>query len=120
MRPVAVVMVDVHAKHPLELSAAEDQDPVEAVAADGADPALRERVGLRRPERCADDLDALASEDLIEDVAELAVAVVDQEADRCRPFRERTRRAGVPVEPSTSRSGSLCSRPDAHAGCRAR
>ena len=88
MRPMAVVMVDVDAKHLLKLSPADDQDPVKAVAADGADPALGERVRLRRPERCADNLDTLASEDLVEDTAELAVSVVNQEADRCLPFGE--------------------------------
>ena len=88
MRPVAVVVVDVDAEHLLELSPADDQDPVEAVAADGADPALGECVRLRRPERCADDLDAVASEDLVEGVAELAVAIVDHKAERCQPFRE--------------------------------
>jgi len=85
---MAVVVVDVDAEHLLKLSPADDQDPVEAVAADGADPALGERVRLRRPERCADDLDAFAPEDLVEDTAELAVSVVNQEADRCQPFRE--------------------------------
>jgi hypothetical protein len=86
MRPMAVVVVDVDAEQLLKLSPADDQDPVEAVAADGADPALRECVRLRRPERCADNLDALTSEGLIKDLAELAVAIVDQEADRCQPF----------------------------------
>ena len=61
MRPVAVVMIDVNAEHLLELSPADDQDPVEVVAADGADPALGERICLGRLERCADDLDAVAS-----------------------------------------------------------
>ena len=88
MRPVAVVMVDVDAEHLLELSPADDQDPVEAVAADGADPAPGERICLRRPKRCANDLDAVASEDLVEDTAELAVSVVNQEANRCQPCRE--------------------------------
>src|SRR5713226_9015784 len=37
MRPMTVVVVDVDAEHLLELSPADDQDPVEAVAADGAD-----------------------------------------------------------------------------------
>ncbi len=78
MRPMAVVVVDVDAEHLLKLSRADDQDPGEAVAADGADPALGERVRLRHPERRADDLDAFASEDLVEDVAELAVAIVDR------------------------------------------
>jgi hypothetical protein len=75
---MAVVVIDVDAEHLLKLSPADDQDPVEAVAAHGADPALGKRVCLRRPERCADDLDALASEDLVEGAAELAVAIVDQ------------------------------------------
>ena len=82
MRPMAVVVVDVDAEHLLELSPADDQDPVEAVAADGADPALGERVRLRRPERCADDLDAVALEDLVEDTAELAVSVVNRQPSR--------------------------------------
>ena len=61
MRPMRVVVVDVDAKNTFKLSAAADQEPVEAVAADGAHPALGERVSLRRPEGGADDLDALAS-----------------------------------------------------------
>ena len=79
---MAVVMVDVDAEHLLELSPSDDQDPVEAVAADGADAALGERVRVRRPERCADDLDAVALEDLVEDTAELAVSVVNQTAEQ--------------------------------------
>jgi hypothetical protein len=120
MRPVAVVVVDVDAEHLLKLSPADDRDPVEAFAADGADPALGECVRLRRPERRANDLDALASEDVIEGFAELAVAIVDQEADRCPVFARVTRRAGVPVELPTSRSDSRCSRPEAGAGFGAR
>jgi hypothetical protein len=70
------------------LSAAADQEPVEALAADSADPAFGEGVRLRRPKRGADDLDALASEDEVEGVAEFAVAVVDHEAGRCRSLGE--------------------------------
>src|SRR3954451_8534599 len=66
------------------VAAAADQEPVEAVAADGADPAFGERVCLRRAKRGADDLDAFAVEDLVEGATELAVTVVDQEAGRCR------------------------------------
>jgi hypothetical protein len=64
-------MVDVNAEDVFELSPAYDQEPVEAVAADGGDPALSERVRVRGAERCADDLDALASEDVVEGAAEL-------------------------------------------------
>ena len=72
----------------LELSAACNQEPIETVAADRADPALSESVRVRRAKRCADDLDALALEDLVEGATELAVTVMDQEANRGRAFRE--------------------------------
>jgi hypothetical protein len=42
------------------LAAAEDQQPVEAFAADGSDPAFHVRVRVRRLDRCADDLDVSA------------------------------------------------------------
>jgi hypothetical protein len=88
VRPVGVVVVDVDAQNALKLLAAADQEPVEAVAADGADPAFGERVCFRCAKRGADDLDAFASEDVVEDATELAVAVVDQEAGRCRSLGE--------------------------------
>jgi hypothetical protein len=81
---MGVVVVDVNAQDALELPAAADQEPVEAVAADGADPAFGERVCLWRAKWGADDLDAFAAENIVEVAAELAVAVVDQDAGRCR------------------------------------
>ncbi len=89
MWPVGVVVLRVDAEDMLELSAACDQEPIETVAADRADPAFGEGVRVRRPKRRADDLDALALEDVVEGEAELAVAVVDQEPGRPRPLRER-------------------------------
>ena len=88
MWPMGVVVVDVNVQDALKLSATDDQQPVEAVAPDGADPALGKRVRLRRPKRGADDLDALAFEDVVEGATEFAVAVVDQEANRPRTLRE--------------------------------
>jgi len=61
---------------------------VEAVTTDSPDPALRERVRVGRAKRCAYDVDALALEYLVEGAAEFAVAVVDQEPNRSRAFRE--------------------------------
>src|SRR5262245_53059069 len=80
MRPSGVVVPYVDAENVLELAAADDQEPVEALAADAADPALDVRVGVRRPNRRADAPDAFAGEDGIERGGELAVAVVDKEA----------------------------------------
>jgi hypothetical protein len=48
---MGVVVIDVDAEDTLELRAAADQEPVEAVAADGADPAFGERVCLWCAER---------------------------------------------------------------------
>jgi hypothetical protein len=48
-----------------ELTAADDQQPVEALATNTADPALDVRVRVRRPRWCADDPDASAGEDRI-------------------------------------------------------
>jgi hypothetical protein len=88
MRPVRVVVVDVDVEDPLKLPAAADHEPVEAFTADSADPAFGERVCLGRAKRGADDLDAFASEDLVEGTAELAVTVVDQEPGRGRSLGE--------------------------------
>ena len=45
MGPVRVVMLDVLGKHGLQVTTAEDEHPVEALAPDGADDALADGVG---------------------------------------------------------------------------
>jgi hypothetical protein len=80
--PVGVVVVDEHAEHTLELAAVRDQEPVEALSADGANKALGDRVRFRRSHGSLDDFDAFAREDRVEVAGELAVAVADQEAKR--------------------------------------
>jgi hypothetical protein len=65
----------------LEVTAAEDEDPAEAVGAHRAHPTLGEGVRVRGLERRANHLDALRLEDLVEGVAELGVAIVDQEPE---------------------------------------
>jgi hypothetical protein len=64
--------------HALEVAAADDQQPVEAFAAEAADPALGMRPRPRRPHRRLDHTDPFGAEDLIEVTGELAVAVTDQ------------------------------------------
>ena len=51
MRPVLVVMRDIHGKDVLEVPAANDQDPVDALPADAADPALGVCPRFGRPHR---------------------------------------------------------------------
>jgi hypothetical protein len=65
VRPVPVVMGGVEAEHLLEVAAVDDQNPVEALAAEGADPSLGVRIRIRSSDRCPDDPHALAAEDLV-------------------------------------------------------
>jgi hypothetical protein len=53
------VMAAVDAKYVLELAAAEDEHPVEALATDAADQALGVCVRVRRLDGCADHGDPL-------------------------------------------------------------
>src|SRR5262249_27010914 len=78
VRPVLGEMSDVGGRHVLEGAAADDQQPVETLAADAADPALCVGARLRRPHRRLDDADAFGAEDLVELAAELAIAITDQ------------------------------------------
>ncbi len=49
MRPPLVVVLDIHAEDVLELAATKDQQPVEALAADAADPTLHVRIRVSAP-----------------------------------------------------------------------
>src|SRR6266540_484459 len=60
------------------MSASEDEDAIEAVAADGPHPALSERVRVRRSNRRPDHLDPLGAEDLVKGATELRVAIVEK------------------------------------------
>ena len=86
VRPVPVVMDRVLPQDSLEVAPAEDQEMVEALPAQGSHPSLGERVGLRCPDRCADDSDALGPEHLVEWTGELGISVADQEADVSKPL----------------------------------
>jgi hypothetical protein len=63
---MGVVVVEEDAEDMFEVTAVHDQEPVEALGADGADEALGDRVRLRRSNWCLDDLDAFACEDRVE------------------------------------------------------
>jgi hypothetical protein len=76
-----VLAVDV--EDVLEVAPAEDEDPVEAVGAEGTDPAFGVCVRVRRLDRRAVDPGGLAWEHLLEGVAEFRVSVMDEEPDGC-------------------------------------
>jgi hypothetical protein len=81
-------VVDVDAQDALELATACDEEPVEAVTADAADPAFGERVCLRRAKRSADDPDASLRKTSSNAWVNLLSRVVDQKARRCRSLGE--------------------------------
>src|SRR5712692_2453794 len=74
-------MVDIDAEHAFEMTAVEDQQPIETLGTHSADEALRDRVRLRRSHRRLHNPDALAAEHLVEGTAVFAVPVTDQEPD---------------------------------------
>ena len=63
------------------LSFACDQDSVEALVPDRANPAFGVRVGARRLWRCPGDLDAGGAEHRVEHGGELGIAVAQQEPE---------------------------------------
>src|SRR6266496_3357482 len=81
-------MIDEDAEDVLQVAAVHDQEPVEALTADGSDEMLGERVRLRRTHRRLHDPDAFAGEEDIEAARELRIAVADQEAEARRLLLE--------------------------------
>jgi hypothetical protein len=79
---LVVVVLDVHAQDVFEVAAANDQEPIETLVADGADESLRVGVRLRRLHRRVDHPHSFAAEHLVEGGGELAIAIVDQKPIR--------------------------------------
>jgi hypothetical protein len=83
-----VVVLDVDPEDLLQVTTADDQQPVEALGTDGTNPTLREGVGVRRLDRRDHHLGTLGAEHLVEPVTELGVAVAEHNAQpqsiRCR------------------------------------
>jgi hypothetical protein len=76
---VLVEMRRVLGQDVFKMAPVEDQNSVQQLAADGANPSLSDRVGSGRPHRCAQDADAFAGEHGIKDVSELGIPIADQE-----------------------------------------
>jgi hypothetical protein len=79
VRPVRIVVIDVHAKDQPQVPFTCDQDPVQALAPGTAHPAFRYRVRTRRLDRGLDDPETDRSEDGVECRGEFGVPVPDQE-----------------------------------------
>lgn len=102
MGTMAVVVLDVEVQDVKKLPPPGDQKVVQAFPAHGADPALGDGIGVRRLNRCEDDLGANRAPDVVEDAGELAVSVVDQESDDSGLLSERDGQvAGLLGDPGT-------------------
>jgi len=77
VRAMGVVVRDVDPKGLLEVASADDQQPVQALGADRADPALGVRVRLGRPHRRHQHLGTLGAEHVIKAAGELRVMVAE-------------------------------------------
>jgi hypothetical protein len=111
MRTVAVEMIGVDLQHGFEMASGEDQQPVCALAADAAYPALGEGVCSWALRWCPQHSDAGRREDGVEGVGELGVPVPDEEAKTVGPVVQvheqipgllrHPRAVGFRVAPST-------------------
>jgi hypothetical protein len=67
-----VVVAEIDAEDVLELAAIEDQQSVETLPPDAADPALDVRLRVQRLERCPDHPHPLTVEEDVEGMADFA------------------------------------------------
>jgi len=90
-------MPGVDPKDLLKVTAADDQQPVQALGADRTNPTLRKCVSVRRLHRRDQHLGALGAEHIIEPATELRVTVADKKAHLSVPLaqhEEQVRPAG--------------------------
>src|SRR3954469_9147838 len=78
MWTVTVVVRGVLVQDSRQVTFTDDKHPIGALAANGAHPALRERVRTRRSRRGLDHVDALGREHRVEDGREFAIPVAEQ------------------------------------------
>jgi hypothetical protein len=94
----------VVSQHVHELALVEDRYPVQALAADGADPPFGVSVGLRRARRTGQHRDAGAGEHGVEAGSELGITIAEEEPEPASPLpqisQEVTWPAGSPIPPS--------------------
>src|SRR6266536_6192433 len=74
-------VIGVLSQHGLQLSASEDEHPVQNLTPNGADPSLRVGVSSWRPHRSAKHPEPFSGKDRIERSAELRIPIADQKPD---------------------------------------
>jgi hypothetical protein len=97
VRAATVVVMGMVPKDCLQVARSDDQDPIEALGPDRLYPPFCEGVGARCPDRSANDIDAIGSEDRIEAVAVLGIAIVDEESHGRASILEADREVACPL-----------------------
>ena len=101
---MVVVVGDVVGQHLLQMTATEDQHPVQTLSTHRTDETLCEGVGPWSLDRGAYDPDALGTEDLVEARRELRVSVSNEKLDGVSPVGEHHGEvAGLLDSPRSSR-----------------
>jgi len=85
---LGVLVLDIFGEQGFEMSTAQDEHPVEALAAEGADHAFADRVRPRCPDRILQNPDPVGSKDGVEGSDKFDVAVADEELHRAGLFGE--------------------------------
>jgi hypothetical protein len=114
--PMHVVVLHIDAQDLLQVAASHDQQPVQTLGADRADPALRGRVGVGRLDRCQDYLGALRAEEVVEGAAELGVTIAEQELDSSSLLAEHQQQVPRLLRDPNA-VGLAVTRPGGRAGC---
>jgi hypothetical protein len=114
VRPVDVVVVDADAQDAVEVAAVDDQQPSQALGADGPDEAPGDGVCLRRPYGRLDDPDAAATEHLSKVPVYLRSRSRIRKHTRPRP-RVEAEVARLLADPGAGRVGRAASEPHAAA-----
>jgi hypothetical protein len=78
VRPLGVVVGEVFAEHPLEMTSTQDERPVKALTSNGANPSFGEGVRSRSADLGEHGFDAVCGEDPVEAPRVLGVSVPDQ------------------------------------------
>src|SRR5215218_6111000 len=108
---VAVVVLDIHPEDLLQVTTANDQQPVQALGANRPDPTLRVGVRVRRLDRRDEHLGALGAEHVVESATELRVAVAEHKAQSLSSLGCRQEEvAGLLGDPAAVRVGRHPSR----------
>ena len=89
---VTVVVGEVGSQDGFEMASPEDEDPVEAFASDGADPAFGVGVGLGCADGGPDRGDVFGAKDVVDGTGEFGVSVSDQETAPSQVFSGPYRR----------------------------